>query len=546
MGSPNALRKPRGSKWRGAVSGCGACDLWLKASGGFAPRLHPGTSRLLPFRVFQAALDHYSESESMPGMTVTARLLITLLLGVPVIACGQGAVGDSGAAAGAATIAGTASQASAGANNASGAPAAGASAGGEAGRGGTPAGNAGAGGGSSAGGTTGGVVTNGISHPAMMTTLADLERLKTHVAKGEQPWSQELERLKARVERSGRAIRNPGQDNDVGGGALVYCGSSNKNEAGTVKVAACDWPVDDGIDAYTFALLGYLTGEAAYSEEALAYLESWTNPKNFAGFDPAGSNAPLQHGWTIPWYANAAELLRYTYPGWRAEHTTAMDAFLQRMLPLVEKDNQGAPNNWLHSRIEAHIAAAIFLSDPGMLATGIERWQTHTRSYVYIEADAGTPVLPISSQLATRGKAAWATPKFVAGMTMETCRDFNHQELGMRSIFNSLAMVSNQGRDMLAGNDNRDRLVTFLEFMPVLAQAREDHPYGICNDPVLVNPPDAYLRDTAERVPYEIGYALLRTAEQPLLAAKQELDLSPATGASRWVTKWEGLTHHQP
>jgi hypothetical protein len=61
-----------------------------------------------------------------------------------------------------------------------------------------------------------------------------------------------------------------------------------------------------------------------------------------------------------------------------------------------------------------------------------------------------------------------------------------------------------------------------------------------------VNPPDEYLRDTAERVPYEIGYSLLRTDQQPLAAAKQELDLSPATGASRWVTKWEGLTHRLP
>lgn len=479
----------------------------------------------------------------MPPTTVTVRLLATLLLGLPAAACGQAAAGDDAAPT---TVAGAPSHTSAGASSGSETPAAGAGSGGQAGGGGSPAGSAGAGGGSSTGGTTPGVVTNGINHPAMMTTLADLQRLKAHVAEGEQPWSQELQRMKALVERTGRAIRNPGRDNDVGGGALVYCGSSNKNQAGTAKVVACDWPVEDGIDAYTFALLGYLTGEAAYSESALDYLESWTNPKNFAGFDPAGSNAPLQHGWTIPWYANAAELLRYTYPGWRAEHTTATVAFVERMLPLVEKDNQGAPNNWLHSRIEAHIAAAIFLSDQDMLGTAIERWQTHTRSYVYIDADAGTPVLPSSSQLATRGKAAWLTPKFVAGMTMETCRDFNHQELGMRSIFNSLAMVSNQEQDMLAGNDNRERLVTFLEFMPVLAQARQDHPDGICNDPVLVNPPDAYLRDTAERVPYEIGYALLRSAEQPLVAAKQELDLSPATGASRWVTKWEGLTHRLP
>jgi hypothetical protein len=415
--------------------------------------------------------------------------------------------------------------------------------------GGTSAGSGdvtGSGGEALTGGAGAGTVTEGIQHPGMLTTLGDLERIKAHLAKGEQPWTDELGRLKAHVERSGRAIRNPGRDNDIGGGALIYCGSSNKNEAGTSKVLACDWPVEDGIDAYTFALLGYLTGDVAYSESALDYLESWTDPENFAGFDPRGSNAPLQHGWTIPWYANAAELLRHTYPAWQDSHTEAMADFLQRMLPLVEKDNQGAPNNWLHSRIEAHIAAAIFLGDASMLSTAIDRWKVHTRSYVYIDADQGTPVLPSSSQLATRGAAVWSTPQFIAGMTMETCRDLNHQELGMRSIFNSLAMVSNQGQDMLAGNDNRERLVTFLEFMPVLAQTRQDHPYGICNEPVLVNPPDEYLRDTAERVPYEIGYSLLRTDEEPLAAAKQELDSSPATGASRWVTKWEGLTHRLP
>jgi hypothetical protein len=473
-------------------------------------------------------------------------VLAAALLGLP-LACGEASGLDDAGPADSSTNGGLAG--SGGATSprapAGGAPSAGggkASSAGESGHAGLGS-TASDGTGGALGGAPSGNVTNDMKHPAMLTTLADLDRVKAQIARGEPTRSRELERMKARVERVGRAIRNPGRDNDIGGGALIYCGGYNKNEAGTAKVLACDWPVDDGIDAYTFALLGYLTGQASYSENALEYLESWTNPENFMGFDPDGSNAPLQHGWTIPWYANAAEVLRYTYSGWRDEHTAAMEAFLQRLLPLVLKDNVGAPNNWLHSRIEAHIAAAIFLSDADMLSTASERWQIHTRSYIYVDADAGTPVLPSSSQLATRGKAVWSTPKFVPGMTMETCRDLNHQELGMRSIFNSLAMVKNQGRDMLSGNDNRERLTTFLEFMPRLAQTRQDHPFGICNDPILVNPPDGYLRDTAERVPYEIGYSLLSTPQQPLPLAKQEIDSSPATGASRWVTKWEGLTH---
>lgn len=398
----------------------------------------------------------------------------------------------------------------------------------------------------STGGAAGGgaVVTNGIVHPGIMTTLADLQAIKSHLEAGEEPWRSQLQRMKALVERPDRKLHNPGLDNDVGGNALIYCGSYNRNATDTAKVLACDWPVQDGIDAYTLALLGYLTGDDHYAELALRYLEAWTNPDNFRGFDPAGSNAPLQHGWTIPWYANAAELLRYTYSGWKPQHATAMVDFLKRMLPLVERDNVGAPNNWLHSRIEAQLAAAIFLSDSDMLNTALARWQTHTPSYVYIDADQGTPVMPASSQIAKRGKATWNTPRFVAGMTMETCRDLQHQDLGMRSIFNSLAMAASQGRDPLRGTDIRERLTKFLEVMPIWTQSRKDHPEGICNEPVVLQPPTGYLRDATARFPYPIGYKLLYTPERPLLAAQLDLELSPAVHAARWVTTWEALTHH--
>ncbi len=388
-----------------------------------------------------------------------------------------------------------------------------------------------------------GVVTNGILHPGIMTTPSVLTFIKAQVDAGREPWLGQLRRMQALVERPDRKLHNPARDNDVGGGALIYCGGYNRNATDTAKVLACDWPVADGIDAYTLALLAYLTGEPEYGLRALEYLEAWTNPKNFLGFDPAGSNAPLQHGWTVPWYANAAELLRYTYAGWKPEHSQAMAAFLDRMLPLVEKDNVGAPNNWLHSRIEAQFAAAIFLSDEAMLQNAIARFQTHTPSYVYIDADAGVPVMPKSSQIAQRGAAVWSTPKFVAGMTMETCRDLNHQELGMRSIFNSLAMAVSQGRDVFAGTDIRERLATFLEVMPVWTQSRQDHPDGICNAPVVLEPPSGYLRDKTARFPYEIGVALVSSPERPLLEAQRDLELGATTGASRWVTTWEALTH---
>ncbi len=377
----------------------------------------------------------------------------------------------------------------------------------------------------------------------MITTLSNLDTIKAKVAAGDAYYKARISEMESSV--VGSVMHNPGRDNGVGGGSYIYCGGNNRNATDTEKVIACDWPVEDGIDAFTYALLGYLENNANHPRTALEYIESWTNAANFRGFDPAGLNAPLQHGWTLPWYVNTAEILRHTYSGWQPRHTTMMEEFIARMLPLVVQDSVGAPNNWLHSRIEAHMAAAIFNSDRAMFDSAVSRWRVHTRSYVYIDADNGVPVLPSSSQAASRGAAYWATPRFLAGQTMETCRDIGHQTLGMRSIFNSMAMAINQGVDIVGNTDNGERLATFLEAMPALMQSGQDHPSGICNDPIVVDPSaDTFLRTTSTRIPFEIGYKLLASPSRPLLRAKEDIDLGVPTKGSRWVTKWEALTHH--
>ncbi len=388
------------------------------------------------------------------------------------------------------------------------------------------------------------MLINGILHPGMMTTLPHMEDLKRRYSAGEPYTVARVAQMEALINRSDIRLHNPAVDNTTpGGGAeLIYCGGNNLGRDG-IKVLACDWPVGDGIDAYTFALLGYLLNNSVYSDLAIAYIESWTNAANFMGFDPAGLNAPLQHGWTIPWFANAAEVLRFIYPGWQSRHTAAMDAFIRRMLPLTLNDKVGAPNNWLHSRIEAHVAAGIWLSDKPMLDSALARWITHTPSYIYIASDAGVPVMPASSQIATRGAAYWATPLFVPGLTMETCRDLGHQNLGMRSIFNSLKMAHSQGIDVLTGNDIRERLVTFLEVMPVWTQSGLSNPDGICNQPVVVVPNGRMLADGPVHYPYPIAYELLKSPTTPLLNAKAEVELTHIISASRWVTKWESLMY---
>jgi hypothetical protein len=306
----------------------------------------------------------------------------------------------------------------------------------------------------------------------------------------------------------------------------------------------------NGIDAYSMALLGYLTADEQYSEEAIRYLMAWAD--DFQGFDAEpragvqGNNALLQAGWTAPWFANAAEILRYTYSGWTVGHTARLSALLNRLLPQVADETTGAPNNWLHSRIEAHIAIAIFLDDAAMLDTALAQWRANTPSYFYIEADGALPPKPQRAMTDSALAAIWDTPSYIAGMTMETCRDLNHQQLGVRSIFNSLAMATTQGIDVLTGNDIRERLTTFLEEQARWMAAKQDPP-GACHEPIVVNPGSqpTYM-DRAEPVPYEIGFGLLQTPRQPLAGTRAAIEASPATRAARWVQKWETLTHRGP
>jgi hypothetical protein len=371
-----------------------------------------------------------------------------------------------------------------------------------------------------------------LRHPGLLSGMDDLRAIKQHVVDGDAPWAGEIAHLRARVAAS--TLRTPPP-------RPIYCGSYNKDPQGNT-IPECDYAVDNGIDAYSFALLGYLTDTTSYSEDAVRIVMTWAD--SFKGFDAAGSNALLQAGWTAPWFANAAEILRHTYAGWTADHTRRATALLRLLLPQVADETAGAYNNWLHSRIEAHIAIAIFLDDPAMLATAIAQWKSNTPSYFYIGADRQVPVPPHRTVAPASLAATWDTPSYVPGMTMETCRDLNHQGLGVRSIFNSLAMARTQGIDALSGSDLRERLTTFLEEQARWMVSKKDPP-GACHAPIVLSPGSAPTHmDSATPIPFEIAVTSLSSTAAPLPGARAAILAMPSTSAGRWVTKWETLTHH--
>ena len=105
-------------------------------------------------------------------------------------------------------------------------------------------------------------------------------------------------------------------------------------------------------------------------------------------------------------------------------------------------------------------------------------------------------------------------------------------------------MENSQRVDLLAGNDNRERLVTYLNVIARWTQSQTDHPDGVCNMPVLVRGSDGSgptLGDNPFSFAYPLGYVLLRTDAEPLTQTKLDNDNNGPVVAARWVRKWESL-----
>lgn len=369
----------------------------------------------------------------------------------------------------------------------------------------------------------------------MLTSLERLQAIKRRIESGRQPWLDQLDELKKTA--AAAQLRTPPTK-------PIYCGGYNLGPDG-IKVIACDWVVQNGIDAYTFALLGYLTGDHSYSDKAIQFIMQWADG-DFKGFDPAGLNAPLQSGWTAPWFANAAEILRYTYPDWQSTHTRAVDNLMNLLLPRVSDERKTSPGNWMHARIEAHMAIAIWKDDKAMFNEALAQWKNNTPSYFYIAKDGAYPPEPHNRDFPVnefKSRWWWGAKNFTPGMTMETCRDIGHQDLGVRSIFYSMWMARTQGVDAMQGTDIRERLTTFLEVQAQWLKDRRDPP-GICDAPIVFNEGKKQLLNEAQPIPYELAYLALATADKPLSKTLAAILAEPSTTATRWVRKWETLTHH--
>jgi len=368
-----------------------------------------------------------------------------------------------------------------------------------------------------------------LVHPGILNSARELAFIKTQVEAKREPWKSAFDAL----------LRSPygATSYKARPFRLVECGSYNKPNVG------CTPFVEDGAAVYAHALLWSITRDRKHADKAIEILDAWS-----AVYEGnTESNARLTVAWAAPWYANGAEILRYSDAGLSEASILRFSDMLKKMLPYVQ-DNERPENNWIQARIEAQMAIAVFLDDPAELAAAVQRFTFWLPIYIYQESDGATPVNPpgrTTAQTASLWKGQAASTSYVDGLAMETCRDLGHLGLGVGSMLYAAETAWQQGIDLFT--PHQKRLSDFLELHGSWTTGAVSVPASICGGVVRVRQADSVGIAPPEgggRHAWEIAYGHLHDrlgAALPYTLAMIR-DERPSGGAM-WVSKWETLTH---
>jgi PKD repeat protein len=363
-------------------------------------------------------------------------------------------------------------------------------------------------------------------HPGILNNQSELDFVKSKIQAGQQPWLQAFNDLKASSYSSLTYVAKPY--------ATVSCGSFNNPNIG------CSQIVDDGMAAYSLALMWEYTGDIRYATKSISIINAWsTTFQNIT----TQSNQRLVVSWAVPWYTNAAEILRYSNCGWTNTNLTNFNAFLAKLLPYVTDDTMPG-NNWIQSSIEAHLAISIFTDNRTEFNSAISRWKVRVKTYIYQTTDGATPFDYPSGHVNINSSRWNGTRVFVNGLCMETCRDLGHMKLGVNSMMYAAQSAYEQGVDLFTLEQKR--LSDFFELHGSWMTGAAAVPLNINGGLVIVSPGTPGIKPPTGGggAAFEIAYNHLHTRLNTNLPyTLQMINTHRPANAGHWVFKWETLTH---
>lgn len=270
-------------------------------------------------------------------------------------------------------------------------------------------------------------------HPGIDQTNADMAYMKKQVLAGEQPWKDAFERLKSatdlqfQVRPFTHVLRGPYGKPNIGGDDL----SKGSNMA------------------YNCALMGFLTGDKAYTQKAIEIINAWSP----VIWDLDYNDAKLLAGWTGHILCNAAEILRYTDSGWKQQDVERFTQMLMTVYyPLIRFYYPQANGNWDGAIIHTILAIAIFTDNPEMFNNAIDHFY-HS---------------PVNGSLF----------KYIypSGQCQESMRDQGHVQLGLGEFAGAAKVAYTQGVDLFQAANNRIGLG--YEYTARFLLGEKPHCYG--------------------------------------------------------------------
>lgn len=353
------------------------------------------------------------------------------------------------------------------------------------------------------------VSSSEFKHPGVLVNLEQLNEIKRRINAGIEPQKTAFEALR---NSKYAALDYTPQAYDT-----VSCGPFSNPNIG------CKDEQDDVIAAYSQALLWVITGNKIYAENSIKIMNEWSH--NLVGGHNY-ANGPIQAAWCGSVWPRAAEIIRYTYNGWKETDILKFQNMLRtQYLPSIIHGNCENGNKEL-AMSEALINIGVFNDDKAVFDLGVKMWRGRTPAYIYLKSDGPTPVEPPGC-----GMAIWSNkglmPELVDGILQETARDTHHAWMGFASIVNAAETAYIQGVDLYA--EEGKRIMAAMEY-----QAQYLKPNNV--------PPPANLA-FALNPTWEIAFNHYQNRKgYNLPKMKLVIPTNRPTGTNHHII-WETLTH---
>jgi len=307
-----------------------------------------------------------------------------------------------------------------------------------------------------------------MKHPGVLVSGKQLNFIKKQVQERKEPIYGEFQKAVAsQYAALDYTMKGPPAT------GIIECGSYSRPDHG------CHAENIDATAAYLQAVLWWITGDHRYADNSIRVMNTYSH--QLKGYTL--SNAPLQAAWSGEMWPRAAEIIRYSHAGWKAEDVQAFSDMLTKLnLPLIH-DGSPKNGNWELSMVEAMMGIAVFTDDRTLLDYAEKMWHERVPAYFYnfkIDGDHAKPLPRGTDRTTWNGQTIFDAS--TSGIAQETCRDLGHTGYGIAATLNAAETAHIQGDKLYESEETR--LITAMEFDAHLLLRTEPVPTAVCGGTV--------------------------------------------------------------